>query len=128
MGVTRFFGLIGTSRSLLPYESKWPDNAPLTERLTELAGLRLSPPARAAAARRLAAELQTDVPGLSRGGLDGPPSQTKTDCRDITATKTDGHRPESALVEGFRFGWPCGWKAAALPECRGRFYEGMFGD
>lgn len=37
-GVTRSCGLIGISRSLYRYESKRPDDAPLKERLTELAG------------------------------------------------------------------------------------------
>jgi putative transposase len=37
-GVTRSCGLIGISRSLYQYESKRPDDAPLKERLTELAG------------------------------------------------------------------------------------------
>ena len=37
-GVTRSCGLIGISRSLYRYESKRSDDAPLKERLTELAG------------------------------------------------------------------------------------------
>lgn len=37
-GVTRSCGLIGISRSLYRYESKRADDAPLKERLTELAG------------------------------------------------------------------------------------------
>lgn len=37
-GVTRSCGLIGISRLLYRYESKRPDDAPLKERLTELAG------------------------------------------------------------------------------------------
>jgi putative transposase len=38
LGVTRACGLIGISRSLYRYESKRPDDVPLKERLTELAG------------------------------------------------------------------------------------------
>jgi len=38
LGVTRSCGLIGISRSLYQYESKRPDDAPLKERLTALAG------------------------------------------------------------------------------------------
>jgi hypothetical protein len=60
--------------------------------------------------------------------IDGAPSQTQTDCRDRAATKSDGHRPESELFDGFRLGRLCGWKAITLPEYRGRFYEGMFGN
>lgn len=38
LGVTRACGLIGISRSLYRYESKRPDDGPLKERLTALAG------------------------------------------------------------------------------------------
>jgi len=38
MGVTRACGLIGISRSLYRYESKRPDDGPVKDRLTELAG------------------------------------------------------------------------------------------
>ncbi len=38
MGVTRACGLIGISRALYRYESKRPDDAPLKDRLTTLAG------------------------------------------------------------------------------------------
>ncbi len=38
LGVTRACGLIGISRSLYRYEAKRPDDGPLKERLTELAG------------------------------------------------------------------------------------------
>lgn len=38
MGVTRACGLMGISRSLYRYESKRPDDAPLKDRLTALAG------------------------------------------------------------------------------------------
>ena len=38
LGVTRACGLIGISRSLYRYESKRPDDVPLKERLTVLAG------------------------------------------------------------------------------------------
>ena len=38
MGVTRACGLIGISRSLYRYESKRPDDTPLKDRLTALAG------------------------------------------------------------------------------------------
>ena len=38
MGITRACGLIGISRSLYRYESKRPDDGPIKERLTALAG------------------------------------------------------------------------------------------
>ena len=38
IGVTRAYGLVGISRSLYRYESKRPDDAPLKDRLTTLAG------------------------------------------------------------------------------------------
>lgn len=131
-GVTRSCGLIGISRSLYRYESKRPDDAPLKERLTELAGQK-----RRYGYRRLHVLLRREGWLLNwkrtyrvyrEAGLVVRRRKRKRIAGIERLQESASHRPESELVDGFRFGRLCGWKATTLPEYRGRFYEGMFGN